>query len=66
MSVCSEYQNKSPFLFYAQHMCADVLSMEALVQFDNSSPHNNKYVCTFDEKKKKENGLIGINCNICR
>lgn len=31
MHVCSELQNKSPFLFYIQHLCADVLYMEALM-----------------------------------
>lgn len=28
--VCSELQNKIPFLIYIQHLCADALYMEAL------------------------------------
>lgn len=36
--VRSELQNKNPFVFYIQHLCADVLYMEALMFVLSTAP----------------------------
>lgn len=56
MHVRSELQNKNPFVFYIQHLCADVLYMEALMFVLSIAPTRtlDVYVHLNKQNMKKE------------